>query len=427
MLVNDTPIGINDISLFLPKQGIQLESVVANRSLEQPELERHLKRAVTTTGQVALRFPEPWEDTATLAAQAILGLFRQNPSVEAGRVRYLAVGTETTIDQSKPVAAYVQGMLGGAGVQLPASMSTFQVQHACAGGTLALLSAGAMLSVGGRPEDTAIVCGSDIAHYRGSTTAEITQGAGAAALHVGSNPRLIELDLGSVGYHSQDVDDFFRPLGQKFPEVKGGFSIQCYNNSLQAAFADACDRQGRDPAEVLRETGVIALHTPFRNLPNLAMTRLLKHVLGLDEGQATEYLENRGFYAGIDPVSLIGNVYSGSVFFTLAFALADAYRKSGRDIVGRRVLIASYGSGSTMAVLTGRIAESAPEVIESWELTKKLGDSRETGYDTYLAWMERVYETAPFMLNGDEARVADGTFYLKKIREDGYREYAYKN
>ena len=76
---------------------------------------------------------------------------------------------------------------------------------------------------------------------------------------------------------------------------------------------------------------------------------------------------------------------------------------------------------------TGRIAESAPEVIESWELTKELGDKSEAGYDTYLAWMERVYETAPFMLNGDEARVADGTFYLKKIREDGYREYAYKN
>jgi hydroxymethylglutaryl-CoA synthase len=185
-------------------------------------------------------------------------------------------------------------------------MSTFQVQHACAGGTLALLSVSSLLAVGGREEDTAIVCGSDIAHYRGSSTAEITQGAGAAALHVGASPRLIELDLGAVGYHSQDVDDFFRPLGQKFPEVKGGYSIQCYNNSLQAAFADACERQGKDAAAVLGETAVIALHTPFRNLPNLAMTRLLKHHLGLDERGSVEFLEQRGFYAGIDPVSLIG-------------------------------------------------------------------------------------------------------------------------
>jgi hypothetical protein len=80
-----------------------------------------------------------------------------------------------------------------------------------------------------------------------------------------------------------------------------------------------------------------------------------------------------------------------------------------------------------MAVITGRIAESAPAVIESWELTKKLEDARETGYGAYLSWMERVYQTGAFMLNGDEAKVGCGTFYLKKIREDGYREYAYKN
>lgn len=426
MLVNNK-IGINDISLFLPKQGIKLESVVANRSQGQPDLEKQLRRAVTTTGQTALRFPEPWEDTATLAAQAILALFSRNPACDTRRVRYLAVGTETTIDQSKPVAAYVQGMLSAAGVALPGAMSTFQVQHACAGGALALLSAGSLLAVGGRSEDTAVVCGSDIAHYRGSTTAEITQGAGAAALHIGADPRLIELDLASVGYHSQDVDDFFRPLGQKFPEVKGGYSIQCYNGSLQAAFADACERQGKDPATVLKETAVIALHTPFRNMPNLAMTRLLKHHLGLDEQGSAEFLERRGFYAGIDPVSLIGNVYSGSVFFTLAFALADAFRKAGTDIVGKRVLIGSYGSGSTMAVITGTVAATAPEVIGRWELTKQLEDMRETSYDTYLSWMGRVYETSPFMLNGDEARVRGGSFYLKKIREDGYREYSYKN
>jgi hypothetical protein len=80
-----------------------------------------------------------------------------------------------------------------------------------------------------------------------------------------------------------------------------------------------------------------------------------------------------------------------------------------------------------MAVITGTIAATAPEVIAGWELTKQLEDVRETGYDAYLAWMERVYETSSFMLNGDEARVRDGSFYLKKIRDDGYREYAFKN
>jgi 3-hydroxy-3-methylglutaryl CoA synthase len=42
-------------------------------------LEKQLRRAVTTTGQVALRFPDLWEDTATLAAQAALAFFHAAP------------------------------------------------------------------------------------------------------------------------------------------------------------------------------------------------------------------------------------------------------------------------------------------------------------------------------------------------------------
>ena len=48
----------------------------------------------------------------------------------------LAVGTETGVDHSKPVASFVQGAVG-----LPRQMRIFDVQHACYGGTAALMAA----------------------------------------------------------------------------------------------------------------------------------------------------------------------------------------------------------------------------------------------------------------------------------------------
>ena len=44
----------------------------------------------------------------------------------------LSVGTETGVDHSKPVASYVQGLVG-----LPRHMRVFDIQHACYGGTAA--------------------------------------------------------------------------------------------------------------------------------------------------------------------------------------------------------------------------------------------------------------------------------------------------
>ena len=218
---NTRSVGISDISVYLPKPVIDLHELVRRRVAQQPKLARHMERAMATTGQKSIRFPELWEDTATMAAQAAYDLLRRNPQLDLAAIRHLAVGTETTVDHSKPVSAYVQGMLQQAGVRLPDSLSSFQVQHACAGGTMALLSIAGMLQTSGRPGESGIVMATDIARYETESTAEITQGAGAVAMLVENSPRLIELDLATVGYFSRDVDDFFRPLGSKTAQGQG--------------------------------------------------------------------------------------------------------------------------------------------------------------------------------------------------------------
>jgi hydroxymethylglutaryl-CoA synthase len=314
-------------------------------------------------------------------------------------------------------------MLQRAGIALPESLSSFQVQHACAGATMALLSVAGMLQTSELPGESGIVMASDIARYDTESTAEITQGAGAVAMLVEGAPRLIDLDLSTVGYFSRDVDDFFRPLGSKTAKVKGRYSMDCYLESLEGAFLDHCRRAGKTPQAALTDAELVMLHTPFRNMPESAMQHLLQRHLGFTNGHTEGYLRDRGFYQGVDPLSYIGNTYAGSLYLALAFLLYHRFRELGERIVGKRVLLASYGSGNTMIIQAGQVMPQAPEVLSTWDLDRTLAASRPASIEEYDLWMDGPYDAADYERLNQGRQVPSGSFYLSGIREDGYREY----
>jgi hydroxymethylglutaryl-CoA synthase len=419
-------VGISDIAFFLPCNCIGIRTIAEHRCTENPELSVHLERAMNTTGQRSLRFPCAREDAATMGAEAALRLLEANPRLPLSSLRFLTVGTETGLDHSKPASAYVQGMLRQAGLALPGSLSSFQVQHACAGGTLALLSVGALLLRGADEGEAGIVICSDIARYESNTTAEITQGAGAAALLVERSPKLLELDLATAGFHSSDVDDFFRPLGSETARVKGAYSVKCYSEGFEEAFLDHCRRRGEQPADVLDSTDFFVLHTPFRNLPEMVMLRLLSRMLGTTAESGREFLRRRGFEASLAAVAEVGNTYTGSLYLCLAATLADRYRELGSRIVGRSVLLASYGSGSTTAVISARVAAGAPQVIAGWNFEGLLAGGRAATWERYAQWM-RTNGHGPDSLTGTESTGSHpGRYYLRNLRADGYREYGFR-
>jgi hydroxymethylglutaryl-CoA synthase len=419
-----THLGISDIAVYVPRPEMDLRRLIATRSCSEPELGSVLDRARVTTGQVVVRFPESWEDTATMAAQAALELLARPGSPAATSLRYIAAGTETTLDHSKPVSSYVQGMLIDAGLALGSALTNFQVQHACAGATLAALTVGSLLALSNRPEDCGLVLASDIARYDAGSTAEITQGAGAAAVLVGTRARLLELDIPNAGYSSLPVDDFFRPVGSVTAKVKGQYSIQCFRRSLEEAFLDFCDRKGARPREVLEGTDYFVLHAPFRHMPSIALVKLLHSQLGLEREAADQFLAARCLGAAVDPISMIGNTYTASLFLSLGFLLESEYRRIGAGVVGKRILLGSYGSGNTMVVLDSVVAPEAPEVIRRWNLSGLLGAGEEASLAEYQEWMERP-SYGEGVGEAGSTRVPAGSFYLKRIREDGYREYGH--
>jgi hydroxymethylglutaryl-CoA synthase len=424
-MTGNKTIGISDISIYIPRAKLELDVLIRERSAANPRMARHLDRAMRVTGQRAIRFPDVWEDSATMAAQAAYGMLKVRDPLSLSSLRHLVVGTESGLDHSKPLSAFVQGMLQRAGIEIPESLASFQVQHACAGATLSLISVGGLLAMSNHSAESGLVIATDLARYEAETTAEITQGAGAVAMLVEAAPRLLELDLSAVGLCSRDVDDFFRPLGSTVAQVKGRYSIDMYLSNLDDAFLDHARRIGKLPSEILESTDFFVLHTPFRNMPESAMRMLLQRHLNLEQSQVRQFLEPRGFYRAVEPLSQIGNIYSGSMYVSLASLLSDRYGELGHRIIGKRILLASYGSGNTMIVLSARIAEGAPEVIRSWDFEEILRSARPSDFSQYQRWIEGVSDRTTYENLLKDVAVPPESFYLSGIREDGYREYAY--
>ncbi len=417
-------VGISDMRLYVPEPVVSLETIFARRVAESPGLERRLRRAIEATDQLSIRFPNRWEDSVTMASQAVKALLNGRSTPEG--MRYLAVGTETSVDMSKPIAAYVQGALQRSGVDVPREISTFQVQHACAGGTIALTGVGSLLQTAGRADEFGVVACSDVARYATPSTAEITQGAGAVAMLVETDPKLISFDLTTIGLASEDVDDFFRPLASVTARVKGRYSVDCYNDALDTAFLDHTKRRGIDPAHALNDTDVFVLHVPFYRMAVTGLTRLIERRLGVDMEAATAFLQERRFFEGIEASRHIGNIYSGSVYMSLMYALWNRYRAIGDGIVGQSVMLASYGSGNTMTVLRGTIAPGAPAVLDDWDLQAIIDAARETDFARYLQFVEREEYDLSYGSVSDGADVPEESYYLAEVREDGYREYRFK-
>ncbi len=370
-----------------------------------------------------MRYPSPWEDTVTLAAEALRSVLDQRRDTDLSGLRFLVLGTETGVDMSKSGSTYVLGLLQRAGRPLPSSLSSFQIQQACAGGALALLTVGAFLQAAGRDGETAAILTSDIARYQAPSTAEVTQGAGASALLVARNPNLVELDFATAGFASHDVDDFFRPLGSTIAKARGRFSIECYNDAFLEAFEDHCRRAGTSPAEELASVDAFFLHVPYANMPMVAMEALLAKHLNLDSAGARAFLQERGFFASLESSAEVGNLYTGGLFLSLASGLAERARVWGAATAGKKVLLASYGGGNTMAVFAGTMAPRAAETIARWDLEALLKDFTSPPFEHYQAWLDTVKSPATYAaLYADQPPPA-GRFALMGLREDGYREY----
>jgi hydroxymethylglutaryl-CoA synthase len=333
------------------------------------------------------------------------------------------VGTETGVDHSKPVASYVQGAVG-----LPRHMRVFDVQHACYGGTAALMAAIEWIASGVAGGKSAVIVCSDIARYGVKTAGEPTQGAGAVALLVSSRPELFAIDLGLNGTSSAHVFDFWRPLGRREAVVDGHYSIDCYLEALSGSYRDW---RGRAEAKEIVRRGASALpseqlaaigyHVPFCKMAKKAHARLrrcdLDDVLGAFD-EAREEREGASSFerqvaGSLTLCSRVGNIYTGSLYLGFAGML----NAGAPALAGKRIGLFSYGSGCASEFFSGVVGKNAAEQIQRARLDEVIGSRERVTVEEYERLMALSPEAPP------DISPKAGTFRFTGVT-DHRREYA---
>ncbi len=334
-------VGIDAIGLALPPLALDLADLARARGVDPAKYEAGL-------GTVRTSVPPIDEDTVTLAARAGRAALHR-AGLAPSDIGMCIVGTETAVDHSKPVAAFVHGLLG-----LPTSCRIFETKHACYGATAGLQNALDWIRSGSARGKKALVIGSDIARYGLRTPGEPTQGAGAVALVVSESPRLVALHPLLVGTFARDVFDFWRPLYSKDAVVDGHYSVTCYLEALEGAYRAYMGHVGGDPrgaGAFSDRFAAIAYHVPYGKMA----VKAHRHLRAIDGDVDPTASFERQVAAGLVLPKRVGNIYTGSLYLSLASVLSE----TKEDLEGKSIALFSYGSGSCAELFSGTVVKGA--------------------------------------------------------------------
>ena len=351
-----TRAGISAIGVKLPSLALPVEELARIRGVA-PE------KYTVGLGCAKMALCAPGQTVAELAAEAARRALAHWPG-DRSQIGLVAVGTESALDMSRPLSAWVAEELGLAG-----AIRSYEVKHACYGGTLALRQAAEWVRSGAARGRAALVVAADIALYQPADPGEPTQGAGAVAMIVDAAATIAEVALDSYAY-SEPAFDFWRPVGEKYPRVDGQFSLECYQKATASCF-----RQAYGEA-VPAHLDAAAFHVPFPKM-------VKKAVLHLGQSCGWSDRDTQSFFeAKVAPTMevnrLVGNAYTASLWLSVAGTLRGRAE-------GEKIAAFSYGSGygsELFELIAGPAARSAAWAIE---LEADLAARRDITGEEYLA------------------------------------------
>ena len=198
-------VGIDAIDYYIPNLFVDMQDLSLARDIPYEKLSQGL-------GLKKMSIPDSNEDTASLAANALLNLITKN-KINPSDIGRIYLGTETGLDSSKPISSYVieivEDLLSEKfGSRSFKNCDIVDLTFACIGGVDALENC--IDWVKGGSKRKAIVIATDIAKYHLGSTGEYTQGAGALSLLITENPKMISIS-NIWGVASKGIGDFFKP------------------------------------------------------------------------------------------------------------------------------------------------------------------------------------------------------------------------
>lgn len=310
-------IGIDKINMYVPKTYLDISDLAIARNVE-------VDKYLIGLGQNKMAITNKSQDIVTMGALAAKKILEKE---DIENIDMIIVGTETSVDQSKASSVFIHSLLG-----LNKFCRSIEIKQACYGATAALQYA--KLHILKNPNSKVLVIASDIAKYGKNTPGEATQGAGAIAMLISKNPRIMVLNDNSVCY-TEDVMDFFRPNNSNYAIARGKLSMEMYINSFKTVYYEYLKKYNEN-------INALCFHIPYTKLGYKALKTVSE-----DEKLFLEY-QNSIIYN-----KEVGNIYTGSLFLSLISLLENSNTINAGDTIA----FYSYGSGAVSEFFTGKLVE----------------------------------------------------------------------
>jgi hydroxymethylglutaryl-CoA synthase len=364
------PVGIDHMAAYIPNRYLPLVDLAAARGTDA-------NKYLVGIGIEEMAVPSPTEDVVVMAANAGYRVLEE-AGVSPAEVGLLIVGTESADDRAKPTATHVHALLGVAH-----SCRVYDIVHACVGASYGLLSA---VDWAHNPKHKyALVIATDIARYGVGSPGEPTQGAGAVAMLICKSPRLMAIE--ELSTYSSDVYDFWRPMDQRYPIVKGVYSVQCYLTAAKACFGQIA---------INKNAGFI-YHTPYPKLVEKAHAEVAS-LMG--EAATWKHHYARHVLPSIAYPARIGNTYTASLWFALMSFLevcTEATIKAGADqfaITREGIYLFSYGSGCGAVLMQGTLGGSWLTMTHEFQMRRALDRRQRLTVSEYEILQESTASSA---------------------------------
>ena len=410
-------VGIDAIAFDVAKIHLPIKTLALVRNIEPEKLEKGL-------GLLKMTLPDVYQDVVVFGANALTRLILDN-EINPIEIARIYVGTESTIDSSKPISSFLISLMEQKfGENSLSECDVVDFTFACIGGVDALQNCIDFVRL--NPTKKAIVVCTDIAKYDLISTGEYTQGAGALAMLVTSNPKIMDFE-NLWATNTKGVFDFFKPyrtiskseitgnnnnepwfdnleaeieIHKSQPVFDGQYSNQCYMDRTRSAYFSF--KKLKNISENLYNSWTsIVMHLPYafqgRRMLSEIYTLDANPEIILDKESTVDYQNKLKEVSKSDAYqkfigdklqpaeiasSLIGNLYTGSIFMGLLSTLSHFYNTK-KEISGQKFGFLAYGSGSKSKVFEGTIQEDWKTAIAKVKLFETLKESLEIDFETY--------------------------------------------
>jgi len=386
------------------------------------------------------------------------------------------VATESSLDESKAMNSFVIGMLEQVyGENTLEHAGGIECKFACVSGSYAIYDNANWIRARENNEQAAIVIVSDIAKYDIGSAGEYTQGAGAVALLIKDNPRLMAFDEKVTSTIIKNEYDFYRPFGKVTPLVNGIYSNLLYLIQVRKAleaYKDKATKLGfiklREDESITDHIDYINVHLPYRKMGEKALAYLLRHewrhlprwkniidqiklnepipkdprgtiesliadteFMRADEKFRKEFMKT-GYYrevfdkkmsSSLEASALIGNLYTASMYMGFR-SLVEFENNKGIDLYNKRVGFGSYGSGCSAMVFSGIFQEQCKEIANKMDLDKEIGQRTKISIEDYEKLHNNSKKFSESFLNGENEFILVSIGGITADRA-GFREYCF--